>query len=284
MPTHPRAFDPMIDPGYSGATRVVFVVGDPIGQVKSPAAVTAALRRRGVDAICVPAHVRPADLTDFLSVAWRMPNVDGVLVTVPHKVAAVRACTALTPRARVIGAVNVLRRSAQGWLGDMCDGDAFVDAVREAGAAVTGQRALLVGVGGAGVAIAHALVAAGVSQLDLHDIDVKRRDQVLAQLQQAPTHNHTTEATRLCAGYTQGISYDLVCNASPLGMRQGDPLPVRVEVLAPQVCVGDVVTVPAEPPLIAEARRRGCRVSTGEDMFRHVSTRLVDFLLETSNA
>ena len=282
MSPSPRAFDPMIAPGYSGATRIVFVVGDPIGQVKSPAGVTAALRVRGVDAICVPAHVGPADLMDFLSVAWRMPNVDGVLVTVPHKVAAVRACDELTPRARVIGAVNVLRRCPQGWLGDMCDGDAFVDALREAGAAVTGQRALLVGVGGAGVAIAHALVAAGVSELDLHDIDATRRDQVMVQLQQA--HTHKTGATRLRAGYTKGVSYDLVCNASPMGMRQGDPLPVQVEALAPEVCVGDVVTVPAEPPLIAEARRRGCRVSTGEDMFRHVSTRLVDFLLETSNA
>ena len=264
---------------YSGATRVVFVVGDPIAQVKSPAGVTAGLRARGVDAICVPAHVKPSDLADFLSMAWRMPNVDGVLVTVPHKVAAVPLCADLTPGARAIGAVNVLRRAPHGWRGDMCDGDAFVDALREAGAAVAGQRALLVGAGGAGVAIAHALVAAGVCELAVHDINERRRDEVLAQLRSEAARNACP--VQLRSGWRDPEGYDLVCNASPLGMRDGDPLPVEAVGLRPGIWVGDVITVPAEPPLVAEARRRGCRVSTGEDMFRHVSSRLVNFLLET---
>jgi shikimate dehydrogenase len=71
--------------GYSGATRVIFIVGDPIAQVKSPQGVTESLRARGADAIVVPAHVRPADLAVFFALAERMPNVDGIIVTVPHK-------------------------------------------------------------------------------------------------------------------------------------------------------------------------------------------------------
>ena len=269
----------MMVQNYSGATRVVFVVGDPIAQVKSPAGITAELRSRGVDAICVPAHVRSSDLADFLSVAWRMPNVDGVLVTVPHKVAAVPLCTHLTPGARAIGAVNVLRRMPDGWRGGMCDGDAFVDALRDAGASVTGQRALLVGAGGAGVAIAHALVTAGVRELAVHDIDAHRRDQVLTQLRRLAVHHEVP--VQLRSGCREPAGFDLICHASPMGMRDTDPLPVDAAGLRPGTWVGDVITVPAEPPLVAEARRRGCHVSTGEDMFRHVSTRLVNFLLET---
>ena len=151
--------------GYSGATRVVFIVGDPIAQVKSPAGVTALMREREADAICVPAQVHSDDLADFVRLAGRMPNVDGILVTVPHKLAVLPLCRTLTTRARSIGAVNMLRKAPGGWHGDMCDGEAFVAALRRAGAPLAGHRALLVGAGGAGAAIAHALVDAGVTEL-----------------------------------------------------------------------------------------------------------------------
>ena len=157
---------------YSGATRVLFIVGDPIAQVKSPAGVTATLRQRGLDAVVVPAHVAPQDLADFLATCARMRNVDGVIVTVPHKFAALPACSALSARARSIGAVNVMRRDAQGgWYGDMCDGEAHVDGLRAQGLEPRGLRALLVGAGGAGSAIAHALADAGIAHLAVHDAD-----------------------------------------------------------------------------------------------------------------
>ena len=101
--------------GYCGATRVVFIVGDPIAQVKSPAGVTALMRERGADAICVPAHVRPQDLPDFVRLAGRLPNVDGILVTVPHKFAVLPLCSSLAPRARSIEAVNMMRHEAAGY-------------------------------------------------------------------------------------------------------------------------------------------------------------------------
>ena len=98
--------------GYSGATRVLFIVGDPIAQVKSPLGVTESLRERRADAIVVPAHVKPADIDAFFALAERMPNVDGIIVTVPHKFDAARLCAHVTPRARSIGAANVVRRAA----------------------------------------------------------------------------------------------------------------------------------------------------------------------------
>lgn len=267
--------------GYSGATRIVFVVGDPIAQVKSPAGVTALMRQKGLDGLCVPAHVRPADLPEFLSMTWRMPNVDGVLVTVPHKVSAATHCELLTDRAQSIGAVNTLRRGPGGWHGDMCDGEAFVAALTEAAPwlkqaqRASSSRALLVGAGGAGSAIAHALVDAGVGELAVHDVDLARRDEVLSRLRR-----YVKGPTRLVPGTNDPAGFDLVCNASPLGMRPDDPLPIRAERLSAHCVVGDVVTVPAEPALIAAARAKGCAVSTGSDMFRHVAPILLKFLLE----
>lgn len=259
---------------YSGATRVLFMVGDPIAQVKSPAGVTAALRARGHDAVVVPAHVKPADLRDFLAVVRRMPNVDGVIVTVPHKFTAAKLADALTPRARSIAAANVLRRDASGgWLGDMCDGEGCVAGLRAAGCEPRGLKTLLVGAGGAGSAIAHALVDAGVASLALHDADPKRRDALAAKLRAygavAPT-----------VGSTDARGFDLAINATRMGMRPEDPLPLAAQGLLASTFVGDVVSRPAVPPLIETARARGCRTMTGADMFAAVCERMVEFYLE----
>ncbi len=259
--------------GLSGATRLVFIVGDPIAQVKSPAGVTALMRERGADAVCVPAHVKPADLPDFIWLAERMPNVDGILVTVPHKFDALPLCDTLSARARSIEAVNMLRRNAHGrWHGDMCDGEAFVAAMQAGGAVMAGRRALLVGAGGAGSAIAHALVDAGVREIALHDADAARRETLAAKLRRYGS-------ATVSIGSDDPDGFDLVCNATPMGMRAEDPLPLRVDRLSPGACVGDVVTVPAVPPLIEQARARGHVATTGSDMFAQVRVCIVNFLL-----
>lgn len=259
---------------YSGATRVIFIVGDPIAQVKSPHGVTEALRARGADVIVVPAHVKAADLTVFFSMAERMPNVDGIVVTVPHKFDAARLARRVTPRAQSIGAANVVRRAADGsWEADMCDGEGYVAGLRKAGCEPRGKRVLLVGAGGAGSAIAHALVDAGVAALALHEADEPRRVALAAKLR-------IYGSVQPVPGSTDPTGYDLVINATPMGMKPGDPLPVQVERLAPTTFVGDVVTMPPVPPLIEAARARGCGTMTGAGMFEAVRDRLVTFYLE----
>ncbi len=266
---------------YSGATRLVFIVGDPIAQVKSPHGVTEALRGRGADVIVVPAHVKPSDLDAFFALAQRMPNVDGIIVTVPHKFEAARLCAYVTPRVRSIGAANVVRRAPDGaWAGDMCDGEGYVAGLRRAGCEPRGLRALLVGAGGAGSAIAHALTDAGVSVLALHDTDIGRRDALAARL-----HTYAAAgATALAVDAPDPQGFDLVINATPLGMQPDDPLPVPVERLARTTFVGDVVTRPAVSPLIAAARARGCRTMTGIGMFEAVRDRMVAYFLDGAAA
>ena len=261
-------------PAPSGATRVHFIVGDPIAQVKSPDGVTAAFHAAGLDAYVMPAHVAPADLAAWLAGVSLARNVDGVIVTVPHKFACFDLCATTSERAAFLRTVNTMRRNADGsWHGDMFDGQAFVTAVRDNGGEPEGRKVLLVGAGGAGSAIAHALVMAGARQLAIHDEDAVRRATLvdrLAGLGRCPVTHGSADPT----------GFDVVVNATPVGMREGDPCPFDVARLTPAMFVGCVITAPAVTALIAAARAKGCQTLTGAHMFARVRDLMVDFLLE----
>ena len=169
--------------GYSGATRVYFIIGDPIAQVKAPAGLTCEFERRGRDAIVVPLQIAPADIGPGIRRCRVRLNVDGLIATIPHKFALVAHCATLSDRARFLGAANVARRNADGsWHGDMLDGEGFADGIAEAGCRFEGRRALLIGAGGAGSAIALALLERGVATLAVHDSDPARRDGLIGKL------------------------------------------------------------------------------------------------------
>ncbi len=256
-----------------GATRLIPIVGDPIAQVKSPAGITAALQARGVNAYVVPVHVGVTDVDACLVGLSLAHNVDAILATVPHKFAAFRNAATATPRATLLGAANVLRRNQDGtWHADMLDGVAFVTALRSAGCDPAGRRALLVGAGGAGTAIALALLDAGVAVLAIHDADLARRDALLGRLA-------ARGAGRTRAGSPDPTGFDLVANATPAGMRADDAPPVQTAGLTPAMTVGDVITVPEVTPLLAAARAIGCPTATGVDMFIAGRDLIVDFVL-----
>ncbi len=256
----------------TGATRLHIIVGDPIAQVKSPGGVTAAFGERGADAIMVPVQVAPEDLDDLLGVADRLKNLDSVVVTVPHKFACFRHCASASARAAFIGATSIMRRRPQGgWHGDMFDGEGFVRAMRLKNIDPKGKRALLVGAGGAGSAIGYALTEAGVAELALHDESAARRDALVERLRAG--------GGRVGIGSPDPVGFDLVCNATPAGMRAGDDLPIDASRLEPRMYVGCVITVPSVPPLIAVARSRGCVTGTGTEMYQALQQLMLDFLL-----
>ena len=258
-------------PGLSGETRIHIIVGDPVAQTKSPAGLTRVFAERGVDAVCIPMQVPPADLDGFMAAAKRVRNIDGIVVTVPHKFAALRHCERPSERARALAAVNAMRRERDGaWAGDMTDGIALVAALRTAGFAPSGQRALVVGAGGAGSAVVLALADAG-AHVAVHDTDVARREELRARL----------GSRDIAAGSADPAGFDLVVNATPLGMAAGDALPVAAERLAPGAYAADLVTRPAVTPFLHAARRRGSPTVTGEDMFAPQAGILADFLLFT---
>jgi shikimate dehydrogenase len=259
-----------------GETRLHVIVGDPVGQTKSPAGLTAEFAARKVNAVCVPIHVTAGDFDTFMAAAKRVINLDGIIITIPHKFAALHHCDETTARARFLGAVNLLHPIAGGrWRGDMTDGVATVAALRKAGCEPRGRRALVVGAGGAGSAVALALIEAGVAMLAVADVDTERRDRLIARLAA-----HKPGA--VTAGSADPTGFDLVVNATPIGMAPNDPLPVEAERLQAAACVADLITRPAVTPLLEAARHRGCNTVSGADMFAVQAGYMADILLGTA--
>lgn len=257
----------------TGNTRLFPVVGDPIAQVRSPEAITRILTGRGLDAVVVPMHVEADELAGLLGALLPVKNVGGALVTIPHKPAALALCATATKRAAFTEAVNVIRRTAAGWHGDNTDGHGCLEGIQRQGFRMSGKKALLVGCGGAGAAIAVEILERGAALLAVHDIDLRRRDQFVSKLA-------TLAAGKVITGSADPSGYDLVVNATPMGMSAKDPLPVDVAKLQAAQFVACAITKPAVTPLIAEARRLGCLTMTGAEMFDAQAETLVEFLLE----
>ena len=258
-----------------GSTAVHFVVGDPIVQVKSPAYLSQEFQSRGFNAVVVPAHVQSRDVPRWFDGLESAKNVAGVIFTVPHKFAGFSVCTSTTPRATLLRAANVARRNGHaGWHGDMLDGTGFLAALRKTGCEPRGMTALLVGAGGAGSAIAEALMKAGLGRLRVHDEDASRIHALIERLSSKAGTIEGCDRPDLAA-------CDIVINATPLGLGTGDRPPVLLDELQPRMWVACVNTVPGCTPLIEEARQRGCATLTGNEMFEAVRDLMVEFFMET---
>jgi shikimate dehydrogenase len=141
-------------PAIDGSTRLLAVIGDHIAQVRAPGVWMALFGRNGVNAVCVPLHVHPSRLPAFFPAFLGTCSVVGLIVTIPHKPAALQLVDQPTDRARQVGAINVARLGPDGRIsGDILDGEGFVSGLRTAGQAIAGRRALVVGAGGVGSAI-----------------------------------------------------------------------------------------------------------------------------------
>lgn len=244
-----------------GATRLYGIVGDPIAQARSPQVYTELFAAKGVNAVLVPLHVLPADFASSLPALMRMRNLDGLLVTAPYKARAVEYAARLGETARCIGALNALRRDGDGrWSGDMFDGAGFVHGAQRKGFALRGRRVALYGAGGAGSAVACELAKAGVASIAIIDPDAARAQALATTLHQHFPQCAVVAAAALPAGF------DMLVNASTVGMRDGDGLPGDVPALAADTLVGDVVVSEAPTPLIRLAQRHGCPHVTGRDM------------------
>jgi shikimate dehydrogenase len=261
----------MRDIAISGATRLHLIIGDPIAQVKSPAGLSRAFAAAGLDAIVVPAQIGVQALSAFLDALGPVGNLDGLVVTLPHKFACLAHCATASDRARHLQAVNVMRRNPdRTWHGDMLDGVGFVEAAIRKGYDFAGRRGLVVGAGGAGSAICHALLEAGLRSLAVHDRDAGRRDALIAKMRRL--------SPDIEAGSDDATDFDVVVNASPAGMTGFDPHAVDLATLSPRSFVGCAVTEPAVTPLVSRARELGCVTVTGGEMYAALEGRMLRFL------
>lgn len=245
----------------SGTTRVFMVVGDPVTQVQAPAIFNGVFRRFGVDAVLVPAQVHAAALAPFAHAVLSARNIEGLWLTIPHKTTLVDELVWLDNSARVARSVNAVRRNAAGALeGALFDGSGLVGALRHFGLAPEGLRVLLLGCGGAGAAIATALLEAGVGALGLHDLGA--RAQHLAQR----LHGNGNVVPFIWQPGMAVSGFDVVINATPLGLHPEDPLPLDVRTLSPHTQVVDILMKHRPTPLLQACAERGIRAFAGFEM------------------
>lgn len=245
----------------SGTTTLIAHLGYPTHTFKSPLIYNPWFDKNGIDAVVVPMGVKAEEYPEFLKYLFKLTNIRGALVTMPHKVTTTRLVDELTPTAQIAGAANAVRLRDDGTLlGDQFDGAGFVRGVERSGCPLAGQRALVVGNGGVGSAIAASLAAAGVAALGLFD-PVKESSESLA----ARIDEHYPQI-RIDTGSSDPQGYDIVVNATPLGMKDDDPLPMDVDRIGPDTFVGEVVMKQQVTPFLKAAIDKGCRVQVGTEM------------------
>ena len=244
-----------------GTTRLIAHLGVPTESFKAPMIYNPWFESRGIDAVVVPMGCEAADYPDFLRLVFRLRNIHGALVTMPHKVATVGLLDEASTTVKVAGACNAVRPGPGGALvGDMFDGEGFVRGVLGKGRAVAGASALVVGAGGVGSAIAASLAKAGAARLGVFDARAEAAEALAARL------GAHYPALEIAVGSSDPAGWDIVVNATPLGMNPDDPLPLDAARLAPETFVGEVVMKAEETPLLAAARARGCATQPGIDM------------------
>ncbi len=245
----------------SGTTRLYVVLGDPVSQVRSPALMNPLFARLGIDAVLVPVHARPEHLKQIVAGLRRTGNLDGIFVTVPHKSAVVALADRCSAAVEIAGSANALRREADGSLhAENFDGLGFVAGLVGAGHDPKGRQVALVGAGGAGGAIAAALLAAGVGRLSVCDLDAARLGALRSRLDA-----HWPGRTVISAG-PDLAGAEIVVNATPLGMSPDDPLPFRPDLLPPGSVVADIIMMPRETRLLRQAAALGHHVHGGIHM------------------
>ena len=244
----------------SGETSLYPIIGDPISFVKSPQRLTVRFEELSHNGICIPMQIPDGALENVVRGLGAVPNVRGLLITMPHKNSMFSYCATSSETSTLLRVVSVVRRNPDGsWHGDMLDGVAFVAALKKEGARPERARVLQVGAGGAGSAIAIALLDAGVGELVLHDANQSRRDELVELLS-------SLGRGRVVAAPPDPTGCGIVVNATPMGMSPNDPLPVAAHLLTSSMFVGDVIAGHGVTPFLQEARSAGCKTADGFQM------------------
>jgi shikimate dehydrogenase len=256
----------------SGKTTLIAHIGYPTEAFRAPLIYNPWFEKRGIDAVVMPMGVKAEDYPIVLKSLFKLTNLHGALVTMPHKVTSAGLVDECTTTVKIAGSCNaILKRPDGTLLGDMFDGTGFARGLRHKGFAFGGAKCLVVGTGGVGSAIAASLAAEGVASISLCDIRRLPAEGLATRLR----NHYPRLAVDVRGGDPAG--FDLVVNATPLGMRAGDPLPFDVARLAPATFVGEVVMKEEVTPMLRAAQNRGCPFVVGTDMLFEMIPAYLEF-------
>ena len=255
-----------------------------MGEAPLPGAVLAGLIGHGIQASRTPRmHMEEGAAAGFpydyrlidlplgmgeIALAQLLRNLEdagycGINVTVPYKREILTHLDALSDDARAVGAVNTVLFTKDGRIGHNTDYWGFAESLRRGLPDAARDHVLLLGAGGAGHAVAHALVDAGVRQLLVRDMNQALADELVDELNARVGPGRARAVTDIgeAAGAADGI-----VNATPVGMLKMPGMPIDGALIAPRQWVADIVYFPLETELLAHARAKGCAVLSGAGM------------------
>lgn len=245
----------------TGKTKLIAHLGYPTENFRAPMIYNPYFETYEIDAVVVPMGCRAEDFAAFLPLVFRLANIHGALITMPHKVTVLDMLDEVSTTAKIAGSCNAVLLAPDGRLiGDQFDGEAFVRGLLRKGLKLDGARAYVTGCGGAGSAIAASLAKAGVAQIALFNPSKPKMEALADRLLK---YYPDLSVIRNCADPS---GYDLVVNASPLGAKDGDPLPLNVDRIDSESFVGEVVMSREMTPLLEAVAAKGCRYQVGSDM------------------
>jgi shikimate dehydrogenase len=204
----------------------------------------------------------PADLPDLLTAAQRM-GFNGLNITHPCKQLVIPLLDELSEDARAIGAVNTVVLKDGRRIGHNTDASGFAAAFRRGLPDVRLDRVVQFGAGGAGCAVANAILGLGAGELTLIDVDPTRAAALADSLNQRFGAGRAVAGTDTAEAMARA---DGMINATPLGMAKYPGMPLDAALLRPRHFVADIVYFPLETELLATARKAGCRVLSGGGM------------------
>jgi shikimate dehydrogenase len=245
----------------TGTTRVFYILGDPVAQVRAPEVFNHLFQQHGIDAVLVPLKLPAAALPGFLEHGLKAENFGGLWATMPHKPALAQLLQPSDPVAQVAGAVNAVRRGANGQLeAALFDGIGFVKGLDHFCIPVACRRVLVVGAGGGGHAVAAALAQRAPAHLAVFNRTPERARALVQRL------NALNGPVATVAASSNPAGYDLIINCTSQGLKPGDALPFDPATAAPHAAVVDIIMSREPTPLLLACRARGLRAEAGFEM------------------
>lgn len=245
----------------TGTTRLYAIIGDPVAHVRTPMVFNDYFETNNIDAICVAIHIGRNDLATGWSGLKSIRNLDGFIVTAPHKAESAQLCDLLVDDGAHTRVVNTVRRDADGrYVGTLLDGRGFVAGLTKAGYRVENRSVYLAGAGGAGTALAYALAGSGVARLTIHN---RTRSKAVALVEGVAS---TFPACQVKLGTADSSGHDFAVNATSLGLEPDDPHSFNLTSADPSAVIAEVVMKPQTTPLLADAKARGHQIHYGTHM------------------
>ena len=259
----------------TGMTRLIGVVGDPIDRARAPEALNEMMGRLGIDVVTVPIGMAPEGLSSLMKSVRSWRNLAGLLITMPYKLEASWLIDDLCPQARLTGAVNVIRREANGHLaGELTDGAGFVASLDARRIPIAHRRVCMLGAGGVGRAIAFALLDAGAASISIIN---RSKDRAIDLRNDLADH---FGAARVTLGDPASITAaEILVNATSVGGDLDPRSPIDQALIPAGAVVAEVVAKPEMTELLTAAEARGCTIVRGTEMQRAQLRSIIEFLL-----